>query len=162
MKRSPLTHPGQALVETALVLFVLLFIILGTVAIVQRTLTINAVNAAARSAVAQAATDGDFGGLVDGQTYVLGTARRGGPDYPVAHGPVADMARATLDGASVVDTPGATITVRCRATPCRRYDPMAVRITYTGEAWVPLIPFLTRMDATASATRASERDQQED
>ncbi len=53
----------------------------------------------------------------------------------------------------------ATITVMCARKPCRRYDPITVRITYQDAIWAPIGPFqLVKVDL--SATRLAEKDAQ--
>ncbi len=154
----PRHRHGQSLVELAIVLPVFILVIFGLAVLIQQVLTTNATVAAARVAVAQAATSGSFAPMQDGITYSLGTTDAAG--HPVASGPVADIARVSLGGAGVIsDLSAATITVRCQSTPCRRYQKLAVRITYASDSWVGL-PFLDHINADESAVRANEVDQQ--
>jgi hypothetical protein len=64
-----------------------------------------------------------------------------------------------LDSGMVTDSTKATITVSCARTPCRRYDPITVRITYQDAVWSPIGPFQAA-HADLSATRLAEKDSQ--
>src|SRR6266511_4909389 len=54
---------------------------------------------------------------------------------------VAATARVILDSGMVTNSRMATITVMCARKPCRRYDPITVRITYQDAIWAPIGPF---------------------
>lgn len=133
--RRRLHRTGQALVELVIVLPVLLLVILGLVSVGQLLLANYTINQAARAAAHQAALAG-------------GTPAAA---YAVA----ADV----IDGGVGTRADSAQITAVCERTPCRRYDAVTVRISYTGAFWTPLPGFNT-FQISASATRAAERDQQ--
>lgn len=127
---------GQALVEMALALPVLLFLLLGLICIGQILLANYAVNQAARAAAHHAAIEG------------------GEPD--AAYNAAANV----LDAGVGTSYEAATVTVRCDHTPCRRYDAVSVAIVYADNFWTPIPPLFTRFVVNASATRAAERDEQ--
>jgi Flp pilus assembly protein TadG len=134
------------MVEMALVMALLLLLILGGVDALQILMTQYSVSQAVRASVHQAALIGGpegSNGKLDGQ----------------ANGQVAETARLILDSGMMTDAAHATITVSCARTPCRRYDPITVRITYEQELWAPIGPFsVTRADI--QAVRAAEKDSQ--
>lgn len=132
----------------ALVIGILLLVILGGADALQIMMTEYTVSQAVRAAAHQAAL---IGGL-DGQNGAWG-------DGAHPSGTVADTARLVLDSDMVTDSSKAAITVSCARTPCRRYDPITVRITYQDAIWAPLGPFqLAKADL--SATRLAEKDSQ--
>jgi hypothetical protein len=139
---------GQAMVEMAIVIGVLLLVILGGLDVLQIQMTQYTVSQAVRAAAHQAALiggpDGQYGSWGDG-------ARPSGT--------VADTARVILDSGMVTDSSKATITVSCARTPCRRYDPITVQITYLDAIWAPIGPFQSAK-ADLSATRLAEKDAQ--
>ena len=59
----------------------------------------------------------------------------------------------------MTDADNATIAVTCTRNPCRRYDPITVRITYQADIWAPIGPFKL-VKADHSATRLAEKDDQ--
>lgn len=126
---------GQAVVELVIALPVLLLLILGLVTIGQYLLANYTVHQAARAAAHQAALAGG--------------------DAEAAH-----QAADQVIAAGVGTRPEhAEVAVRCRRSPCRRYDPITVAVTYAGRFWTPL-PGFTTFTVAAEATRAAERDQQ--
>jgi hypothetical protein len=143
-------RPGQALVETAMSLFILLLVLLGMADAVQIMMARYTVSQAVRAAAHQAALIGG----PDGNNGNLGTTTDGR-----ASGTVADTARLVLDSGMATDSSKATIHVGCSSSPCRRYSPVTVRIHYQDTLWVPL-PAFTDVHADLSATRAAEKDGQ--
>jgi TadE-like protein len=140
---------GQAMVEMALVIGILLLVILGGLDGLQIMMTQYTVSQAVRASAHQAA-------LVGGPDGKSGTW---GEDIYHPSGTVAETARVVLDSGMMTDSRNATITVACARTPCRRYDPITVRIQYQDEIWAPIGPFTT-VSADLSATRLSEKDGQ--
>ena len=126
---------GQALVEMTMVLGLLMVLMLGTVCVCQVLFAGYAVGNAARAAAHQAAIQGGA---------------------PAAAFSAAEMVLQSGVGTSY---DRATVTVTCARTPCRRYDPITVRIVYRDSYWTPVLMF-SEFTVTAEATRASERDQQ--
>lgn len=149
-RRAQRGRPGQAMVEMALVLVILLAVMLGGIDGLQIMMTQYTVAQAARAAAHQAALiggpDGENGGWDD----------KAGP---AASGTVAETARVILDSGMLTSAARAMITVTCETSPCRRYSPITVRITYQDEIWVPIGAFRS-VRADLSATRAAEQDQQ--
>ncbi|MGB9751228.1 TadE/TadG family type IV pilus assembly protein [Roseiflexus castenholzii] len=141
---------GQALIEMALVLTVLLVIIFGGVAAIQAIGAHYTVNQAVRVAAHQAALRGSTGGLAYDRDYPLATAP----------GPVADAARIAFAGSVFVGPQHATIRAHCATQPCRRYSDITVTIHYQADVWTP-IPGLTDIRVHRSATRAAEQDAQD-
>lgn len=92
----------------------------------------------------------------------------GGPDgqngswgaLPHPTGTVAETARVILDSGMVTNSRSATITMSCARTPCRRYDPISVRIQYRGEVWAPFPGVFREITADLSAVRLAEKDRQ--
>lgn len=140
---------GQALVEMALVMGVLLLVILGGIDGLQIMMTQYTVSQAVRASAHQAA-------LIGGPD---GTASRQSGPLPTIEGSVAQTARTILDSGMLTDSRNATISVACARTPCRRYDPITVRITYQAGIWAPIGPFQV-VSADLSATRLAEKDGQ--
>ena len=140
---------GQALVEMALVIGIVLLVILGGIDALQILTTQYTVSQAVRASVHQAALVGG----PDGQNGSWG-ADGGHPT-----GTVAETARVILDSGMLTNASKATITVSCSTKPCRRYSAITVRITYQDDLWAPLGPFQT-VQADLRATRAAEKDQQ--
>jgi Flp pilus assembly protein TadG len=138
---------GQALIEMALVLMVVLVVIFGGVAAVQAIGAHYTVSQAVRVAAHQAALRGSTGGLMDDQEYPLASAP----------GPVAEAARTAFVGSVFAEPQYATIRVRCATNPCRRYSTITVTIRYTAEVWTP-VPGLSDIRINRSATRATEQD----
>lgn len=126
---------GQAIVEFVVVLGVFLTLILGLVCVGQVLLANYTVSQAARAAAHQAAIAGG------------------------AAAPAHSAANAVIDAGVGTEAARATVEVSCPA-PCRRYDPVTVRIVYRGGFWAPLPPLFTDFTVRATATRAAERDQQ--
>jgi hypothetical protein len=125
---------GQALVETLMVIPLLLLMLLGLITVGQLLLANYTVTQAARAAAHQAALSGG--------------------DDQVANQTAADV----LDGGVGTRADDAAILVACAHSPCRRYDPITVSITYTGSYWTPL--FSEQFTLRSEATRAAERDAQ--
>jgi len=143
-------HPcaGQAMVEMALVIGILLLVILGGIDVLQVQMTQYTVSQAVRAAAHQAALIGG----PDGQNGSWG-------DGAHPSGTVADTARLILDSGMVTSSSRATIMVSCARKPCRRYDPITIRITYQDTIWAPIGPFQL-VKADLSATRLAEKDAQ--
>lgn len=141
---------GQAIIEMAIVLTVLLAIIFGGVAAIQAIGAHYTVNQAVRAAAHQAALRGSTGGLAYDRDYPLATAP----------GPVADAARMAFAGSVFTEPQHAMIRARCATNPCRRYSDITVTIRYQAEVWTP-IPGLTGIRVNRSATRAAEQDTQD-
>ncbi len=148
--RSTHGSPGQAMVEMALVIGIVLLVILGGLDLLQIAMTQYTVSQAVRASAHQAA-------LIGGPDGSNGTWGAGG-GHPT--GTIAETARTILDSGMVADSSKATITVTCARTPCRRYDPITVRIQYRDSVWAPLPGLLTDVHSDLSATRASEQDGQ--
>ena len=127
---------GQALVEMALTLPLLLLLLLGLVCVGQILLANYTVSQAARAAAHQAAIAG------------------GEPEAAYA------AAQQVIDAGVGTASDEAEVAVRCARTPCRRYDAVEVAISYTGGFWAPIPPLFTEFTVGAVATRAAERDQQ--
>ena len=146
---NPMQASGQAMVEMALVLAVLLLVILGGIDGLQIMMTQYTVSQAARASAHQAALiggpDGSNGSLHTSGAHATGT--------------IADTARVILDSGMMTDASNAAITVTCARNPCRRYDPITVRLTYQADIWAPIGPF-TLVKADLTATRLAEKDDQ--
>jgi hypothetical protein len=141
---------GQAMAEMALVIGILFAVVLGGLDLLQMVLTHYQVNQAVRAGAHQAA-------LIGGPDGQNGSWGAGGP---APSGTVAELVRVYLDGGIVTSASNATINVSCARTPCRRYDPITVRVVYKGSVWAPL-PLLPReFSVERTATRASEKDGQ--
>ncbi len=140
---------GQAMVEMALVIGILLLVILGGLDCLQLMMTQYTVSQAVRASAHQAALIGG----PDGQNGSWG-------DGSHPSGTVAETARTILDSGMVTDSTKATITVTCVRTPCRRYDPITVRIQYRDDVWAPFPGLFSQVTADLSATRLAEKDQQ--
>ena len=153
LRHSPSTRRrrGQSLVELAIVLPVLVLLVFGSIAAIQIAMANYTVTAAARAAANQAALIGGADGTT-GSTAVA---------VPTATGTIAQIVRSTLDGGMGTRSTntGATITVTCASTPCKRYQPITVTLVYTDAVWVPAGPFKA-FTARASFTRSSEQDRQ--
>ena len=140
---------GQAMVEMALVMAILLMVILGGIDGLQILMTQYTVNQAVRASAHQAALiggpDGTNGSLATSGTHATGT--------------IAETARTILDSGMVTSANNATITVTCARNPCRRYDAITVRITYQAGIWAPIGPFRL-VNADLKAARLAEKDRQ--
>lgn len=147
LRRRSRTH-GQALVEMALAMGVLLLFTLGALNCLQLMMTQYTVSQAVRAAAHQAALiggpDGQNGSW-DGE---------GG----LPSGTVAETARVILDAGMVTDSTHSTITVTCARIPCRRYDPITVRIRYRDDVWAPFPGVFREVHADLSAVRLAEKD----
>lgn len=142
------SRPGQAMAEMALVIGILFLVVLGGTDLLQILLTNYRVNEAVRASAHQAALIGG----PDGQNGSWGL------EGPPPSGTIAELVRVYLDGGIVTTSSNATITVTCARNPCRRYDPITVRVVYTGSVWAPLPLFPSSFIADRSATRAAEKD----
>lgn len=127
---------GQALVELMVALPVLLLLLLGLVCVGQLLLTNYIVSQAARAAAHQAAIAGG--------------------EAEAAYSAAANV----IDSGVGTDFANAQVSVACEREPCRRYDPITVRVVYRGGFWAPLPPLFSEFSVSAAATRAAERDQQ--
>lgn len=137
---------GQALIETAIALSIILMVVIGGLNALQAIGSHYAVGQAVRSAAHVAALRGSSDGLPDGETSLA-----------TAPGQVAEAARLTLQGTPFVDAGKAYIRVTCASDPCRRFDPITVTIRYEDETWAPF-PLLDRIAIQRSATRIAEQD----
>jgi len=129
------THAGQALVEFAMVAGLLLYIIFAGFAYYQIIWSGQTVMDAAQTAAHYAA-------LI------------GGDD-----GEVAQEALDVLDAGLSTSATYATVTVTC-AAPCQRYAEIAVTVAYDAPIWVWIPGVPERVQATYTATRLSEKDQE--
>ncbi|MBX0330269.1 pilus assembly protein [Oscillochloris sp. ZM17-4] len=127
---------GQALIEFMMVLPILLLLLLGLVGVGQVLLASYTVNQAARVGAHQ-------GALAGGVALAASSA-----------------AEDVIDSGVGTDATNASIAVSCARTPCRRYDPITVQVSYAGELWVPVPGLMDRFSVRAEATRAAERDSQ--
>lgn len=139
---------GQAVIEMALTLSVLLMVIFGGVAAIQAIGAHYTVTQAVRVAAHQAALIGSSGGMEYDRDVSLATAP----------GPVAEAARAAFAGSVFVAPQNAVIQVSCAVRPCRRYAPITVTIRYQDEFWTP-VPGWTDIRIDRSATRMTEQDE---
>lgn len=144
---------GQAMVEMAIVIGVLLLVILGGLDCLQLAMTNYTVSQAVRAAAHQAALVGG----PDGQNGGWGESASA-----QASGTVAATARTILDSGMVTNAEHATITATCAASPCRRYSAITVRITYSDGVWAPFPGVFSTIEVAQSATRAAEKDTQAD
>jgi Flp pilus assembly protein TadG len=128
-------HAGQALVEFAMVVGLLLYIIFAGFAYYQIIWSAQTVMDAANTAAHYAA-------LI------------GGDD-----GEVAQEARDVLEEGLSTSATYATVTVTC-ARPCQRYAEIAVTVIYDAPIWVWIPGVPQRVQATFTATRLSEKDQE--
>lgn len=149
LRQSTNKSTGQATVEMAIAMGVLLLVILGAIDAIQIVMTQYAVNQAARAAAHQSA-------LVGGPDS---TTTLDGANLKTAPGSVAQAARLILDGSMTTRSDKARITVTCSPTPCRRYTAITVRLIYQDALWVPFGPFKL-INADQTSTRAAEQDQQ--
>lgn len=140
---------GQAMVEMALVIGILLLVILGGLDGLQIMMTQYTVSQAVRASAHQAALIGG----PDGQNGTWGNG-----SHPT--GSVAETARTILDSGMITDSTKATITVTCARTPCRRYDPITVRIQYRDAVWAAFPGVFSQVTADLNATRLAEKDAQ--
>jgi len=144
--------PGQAMVELAIAMGVLLLLILGAIDAIQIMMTQYTVNQAARAAAHQAALIGGMDSSRDRNAAWL--RMLDGVD-----GTVAQTARAILDSGMTTSSTKASIAVTCSPSPCRRYSAITVRLYYYDDLWAPAGPF-TAVEADYRATRVAEQDQQ--
>ena len=140
---------GQALIEMALAMGVLLLFVLGGLDCLQLLMTNYTVSQAVRAAAHQAALIGG----PDGQNGSWGEGT-----HP--SGAVAETARVILDSGMATHSTNATITMSCARTPCRRYDPISVRIQYRDDVWAPFPGVFREVTADLSAVRLAEKDRQ--
>lgn len=127
---------GQGLVEFALIAPILLLLVLGLVMVFQFMLANYAVAQAVRAGAHQAAIAGG-----DTQRAI-------------------DTVNIVLDSSIGTVRTQATVQASCAGSPCRRYDPVTVAVSYQGRYWTPVIPGMETFTIQAQAVRASERDQQ--
>ncbi|HMQ29614.1 MAG TPA: TadE/TadG family type IV pilus assembly protein [Chloroflexaceae bacterium] len=132
--RSPRRTSGQSLVEFALVIGLLLFIVCAAFDAFQVVLTQATVADAASAAAHQAAL-------------------LGGDDGP--GGMVEHAAQRVLAGGLTTGSGDAVVSVRCEE-PCQRYQPIHVRVRFEDARWFPI--FSARMLIEREAVRASEKD----
>ncbi|MGB9754886.1 TadE/TadG family type IV pilus assembly protein [Roseiflexus castenholzii] len=142
---------GQALIEMAIALSLILMVVIGGLNALQAIGCHYAVGQAVRSAVHVAAVRGSSDGVPMHGEHSLATAP----------GQVAEAARLTLQGSPFVDVTKARIRVTCASDPCRRFDPITVTIRYEEETWAPF-PLLDRIAIQRSATRIAEQDSSRD
>ncbi len=132
----PHKRRGQALVEFMMVLPILLLLVLGLVGVGQVLLANYTMTQAARVGAHQ-------GALAGGAAPAASSA-----------------AKEVINDGVGTDAANAIIAVSCTRTPCRRYDPITVQVSYAGNLWVPIPGLLDRFNVRAEATRAAERDSQ--
>ena len=125
---------GQSLVEFALVIGLLLFIVCAAFDAFQVVMTQATVAEAASAAAHQAA-------LLGGDD---------GPD-----GTVEQVAQMVLASGLTTRHGSATVLVLCEE-PCQRYQPILVRVQFDDARWFPI--FSARLRVERQAVRASEKD----
>lgn len=128
-------QPGQALVEMLVVIGIFLTLVLGTSNVGQYLLANHTISNAARAAAHQAAIQG-------GNVAAAEAA-----------------AQLVIDAGVGTSYSNATVQVTCARSPCRRYDPITVQVTYADRFWTPSGVF-NDFTIIAEATRAAEKDQQ--
>lgn len=128
-------HVGQSLVEFAIAVGLLMFIICASFDAFQVVMTQTTVMDAARAAAHQAAL-------------------LGGDDGP--NGSVAAAATSVLASGLTTQRGDVTVLVQCDG-PCQRYMPILVRVRYDDARWFPI--FSDRLRVEQQAIRASEKDQ---
>ncbi|GIV96996.1 MAG: hypothetical protein KatS3mg057_1653 [Herpetosiphonaceae bacterium] len=140
-RRSSRIRRGQALVELALVLLILLAILIAGIDAIQVAMTNYSVGQAVRAAAHRGAITG--GNIQD--------ARQAAIDV--------------LNAGMTTTADKATITITC--TPpsglsgCPRYSAFTVHIAYSDSVWAPdPLGIFRHFTATASSTRTTEADQQ--
>lgn len=133
-ERSTRRTGGQSLVEFALVIGLLLFIVCAAFDAFQVVLTQATVADAASAAAHQAAL-------------------LGGDDGP--GGMVEQAAQRVLAGGLTTGSGDAVVSVRCEE-PCQRYQPIHVRVRFEDARWFPI--FSARLQIEREAVRASEKD----
>jgi hypothetical protein len=125
---------GQSLVEFALVIGLLLFIVCAAFDAFQVVLKQAAVADAASAAAHQAAL-------------------LGGDDGP--GGMVEQASRRVLAGGLTTGSGDVIVSVQCEE-PCQRYQPIHVRVRFEDARWFPI--FSARLQIEREAVRASEKD----
>lgn len=135
IKPSARRTAGQALVETALALGILLLVVLGGIGVLQVQMASYQVQIAARTAVGAAAL-------------------AGGPS-PEAE----QTANLVLDSGMGTSSTKALISITC-PKGCRRYRPVSVRIIYRVDVWVPVPGLYDQFFLDYTAVRVSEKDLQ--
>lgn len=125
---------GQSLVEFALVISLLLFIVCAAFDAFQVVLTQVTVADAASAAAHQAAL-------------------LGGDDGP--GGLVEQAARRVIADGITTGSGNAVVSVRC-AEPCQRYQAITVQVRFEDVRWFPI--FSSRLQIEREAVRASEKD----
>lgn len=133
-ERSTQRTGGQSLVEFALVIGLLLFIVCAAFDAFQVVLTQATVADAASVAAHQAAL-------------------LGGDDGP--GGMVEQAAQRVLAGGLTTDSGVAVVSVRCEDL-CQRYQPIHVRVRFEDARWFPI--FSARLQIEREAVRTSEKD----
>lgn len=135
MRARSIRHTGgQSLVEFALVIGLLLFIVCAAFDAFQVVMTQATVADAASAAAHQAA-------LIGGDD---------GPDGAVVH-----AAQAVLASGLTTQHGTTTVSVWCEP-PCQRYQPIHVRVQFTDARWFPIMS--DRLLVERQAVRASEMD----
>jgi hypothetical protein len=143
-------HSGQAMVEFAIVLTLMLLVIFGGVTFIQYVGSQYAIAQAARNAAHVAALRGSTGGLPDNQWVSLASAP----------GPVAHSVRDTFAGSPFVTVADAEIRATCATSPCRRYSNITISIRYYAQAWTPFPGIPNPIRLSADASRTAEQDSQ--
>lgn len=133
-ERSTQRTGGQSLVEFALVIGLLLFIVCAAFDAFQVVLTQATVADAASAAAHQAAL-------------------LGGDDGP--GGMVEQAAQRVLSGGLTTGSGDVVVSVQCEE-PCQRYQPIHVRVRFEDARWFPI--FSARLQIEREAVRASEKD----
>ncbi len=127
---------GQGLVEFALIAPILLLMVFGLIMVFQFLLANYAVSQAVRASAHQAAIYG------------------GHPERAI------ETANIVLDSSIGTVAERAAVQVSCASSPCRRYDPVTVQVTYQGSYWTPVVPGMNNFTIQVQTVRASERDEQ--
>jgi hypothetical protein len=125
---------GQSLVEFALVIGLLMFIVCTAFDAFQMVMTQATVAEAASAAAHQAAL-------------------LGGDDGP--EGTIVEAARMVLASGLTTQHGSATVSVLCEE-PCQRYQPIHVRVRFEDARWFPI--FSAHLQIEREAVRASEKD----
>jgi len=149
-------HRGQALVETALTIGIILMVIIHGINLIQWLGIQYGVQQAAKAAASAAA--------VYGESFRDTYSQRGEVQLqtnPSSMSPSQAAAYFVLQGSPFTNPKYAVISATCQPSSgraqCRRYDPLTITITYEAPAWV-VTPFLYSFVATARTTAIYEHD----
>lgn len=154
-------HRGQALVETALTIGIILMVIIHGINLIQWLGIQYGVQQAAKAAASAAALYGES----FRSTYPLGGDVRLSTE-PSFRSPSQDAAYFVLRGSPFTKPEYAVISAACQpngaSAPspdaiCRRYDPLMITITYEAPAWVST-PLIYSFTATTKTVAIYEHD----